>query len=278
MITAVAQPPAPTTRLVKQRDYISHSAISTFQRCALQYKFKYLDGLPELTVSASLVFGGAVHSALEHHFQELLAGSAAPSLDVLLDVYQESWKARSEEYEEVRFGKGETVDSLSHLADRMLAAFLASPAAVPEGTILGVEEELRCSVLSNTPDLLARIDLITQTDDALVITDFKTARSRWSAGQAENSAEQLLLYGELARRLIPNRGIRVRYLVLTKTKTPAIDSHVVTVNADRVYRTLRAIEQTWLAIQSGCFYPAPSPMNCSSCPFRTACRAWPDTV
>ena len=278
MITAVAQPFIQPTRSVKARDYISYSAIHTFQQCPLRYRFRYLDGLPELTVSASLVFGGAIHSALEFHFRRLSAGSTAPSLDILLDVYQESWKVRSDEYEEVRFGKGETVDSLNHLAGRMLATFLASPAAVPEGTIFGVEEQLRCSVLSNTPDLLARIDLITQTDDALVITDFKTARSRWSAGQAEDSAEQLLLYGELSRRLIPSRGVRLRYLVLTKTKTPVIESHVVTMNANRAYRTLHVIEQTWHAIQSGCFYPAPSPMNCSSCPFRTACRVWPDST
>ena len=31
-------------------------------------------------------------------------------------------------------------------------------------------------------------------DDAVVITDFKTARSRWSQSQADQSSEQLLLY------------------------------------------------------------------------------------
>jgi hypothetical protein len=33
--------------------------------------------------------------------------------------------------------------------------------------------------------------------DALVITDFKTARSRWSAGHADDAGEQLLFYSEL---------------------------------------------------------------------------------
>ena len=219
MITAVAQPFIQPTRSVKARDYISYSAIHTFQQCPLRYRFRYLDGLPELTVSASLVSSeGLFTRRWNSTFGDCRLAALRRLWISLLDVYQESWKVRSDEYEEVRFGKGETVDSLNHLAGRMLATFLASPAAVPEGTIFGVEEQLRCSVLSNTPDLLARIDLITQTDDALVITDFKTARSRWSAGQAEDSAEQLLLYGELSRRLIPSRGVRLRYLVLTKTK------------------------------------------------------------
>jgi hypothetical protein len=50
--------------------------------------------------------------------------------------------------------------------------------AQPRGKILGVEEELRGRLVAGCPDLLARIDLLVETDDALVITDFKTARSR----------------------------------------------------------------------------------------------------
>ena len=52
------------------RDYLSFSAVSLYQRCPLAFKFKYIDGLPEETVSSSLVFGGSVHSALELWFRE----------------------------------------------------------------------------------------------------------------------------------------------------------------------------------------------------------------
>jgi hypothetical protein len=34
------------------RDYISYSAISTYQQCPLKFKFRYLDQLPEDAVSA----------------------------------------------------------------------------------------------------------------------------------------------------------------------------------------------------------------------------------
>jgi len=33
------------------RDYVSWSAISTFQTCPLKYKFRYVDGLPEESAS-----------------------------------------------------------------------------------------------------------------------------------------------------------------------------------------------------------------------------------
>jgi hypothetical protein len=204
----------------KERDYISPSAITTYQQCPQRYRFKYVDGLPETIVSLALSFGGAIYSALEFQFTELLCGNKPPSQDQLLDVFQEAWRGRATEYEDIRFGKGEDHNSLSSLADRMLTAFQATPAATAADTVIGIgiEEELRRELIPGVPDLLARIDLLTTTSDALVITDFKTARRRWSQGQA--------------------------------------------------------VEHTRRAIEARRFYPAPSPMNCPTCPFRSECNAW----
>ena len=77
-----------------QRDYLSYSAVRTFQGCPLKYRFRYIDGLPEDCVSSSLVFGSAIHAAVEFYFTEQLAGEVEPSLDELLDVYQQSWRDR----------------------------------------------------------------------------------------------------------------------------------------------------------------------------------------
>jgi putative RecB family exonuclease len=274
MIATVDQRGSPLSVVGRKRDYISHSAIATYQQCPLRYRFKYIDGLPETVVSSALIFGGAIHSALEFHFTERLCGNEPPSLDQLLDVFQEAWRGRTVEHQDIRFGKGEDHNSLSALADRMLTAFRESPAVTSEDTVIGIEEELRGELIPGVPDLLARIDLLTTTSDALVITDFKTARSRWSQGQAENSSSQLLLYSELARRLMPDREVRLRFLVLTKTKKPTVESFDVDVSQHRVHRITKAVEHTWRAIEAGHFYPAPSPMNCPTCPFRSECNAW----
>ena len=53
------------------RDYVSWSAISTFRTCPLKYKFRYIDGLPEESVSAALIFGTGIHTAIEQHFQSI---------------------------------------------------------------------------------------------------------------------------------------------------------------------------------------------------------------
>lgn len=255
------------------RDYISHSAISTYCRCPLQYAFRYIEGLPEETVSSSLVFGRAIHAAAEHFFNELMSGASTPDQESLLTAFWDAWRCSAEEGS-IQFGKGEDIHSLGDLAERVLAAFLDSELAQPAGRLIGVEEELRGFLVSGVPDLLARIDLLIETDDALIIRDFKTSRIRWNEGQAENQAEQLLLYGELARHLVPGKPLRLEFVVFSKTKTPTVERHPVLYDPQRIARTKLVIQRVWRAIESELFFPTPSAMNCTGCPFQKPCRSW----
>ncbi|MCE9608349.1 MAG: PD-(D/E)XK nuclease family protein [Planctomycetia bacterium] len=254
------------------RDYLSYSAVTTYQGCPLRYMFRYIAGLPERTISASLVFGSAIHRAVEHHFNELLAGNEPPQLDALVGEYDRHW--READPQTVRFGKDDDIESLGGLATKMLGVFQASSLADPAGRIIGVEEELRGAVVAGCPDVLGRIDLLVETADELVVTDLKTSRSKWSREQADDSAGQLLLYHELVRDFSPHKRVRLQFAVLTKAKEPVIDLHEVPADARRIDRTKRIVERVWKAIDSKVFYPAPSAMQCPSCSFRSECRAW----
>ncbi len=255
------------------RDYVSFSALALYQRCPLAYKFKYVDGLPEDVISSSLAFGSGIHASVEYHFNELLAGNPAPDHDTLLDAFWESWRGRDQEAS-IRFSKAEDINTIGQLADRVLLAFRQSDLSEPRGRIIGVEEQLRGELIPSMPDLLARIDLLVITNDALVITDFKTSRSRWKVGQAQDQAEQLLLYSELARQLAPGKELRLEFAVVTKAKTPIAERHRVEIDRPRINRTKHMVQHVWSAIKAEHFYPAPSPMNCPSCPFRQPCRYW----
>jgi putative RecB family exonuclease len=269
---ASTNPANEVAKILTGRDYISWSAISTFRTCPLKYKFRYIDGLPEESVSSALVFGTGIHSAVEQHYQAQLAGDPKPDLDALLFAYRSAWLPHDPDG--IQFGSRETRESLDDLAARMLMAFLASPAASVQGRVLGVEEEIRGMLVEGVPDLLGRIDLLTEDSDSLVITDIKTSRGKWSQEQVEDSGEQLLLYSHLASEISPGKKIATRFLVLTKTKEPVIEEHVREVEPAAVKRTLAGVERVWRAIESGVFYPAPSTMNCSTCGYRAACRAW----
>ncbi len=266
-VGARAPPAAP-----KPRDYLSYSAISTYAKCPLKYYFKYIAGLPDDLVSAALVFGGAIHKAVEYHFRELLAGDPPVTLADLMAAYQQEWTER--EVSQIHFAK-ESKLSLDKLATRMLEAFRQHDLARPSGKVLAVEEELRGKVIPGLPDILARVDLIVETADELIVSDWKTSRSKWSQEQVDESADQLILYSELARDFAPGKAVRIEFAVLTKTKDISIERHRLGVSRGQVERTKRIVSRIFRAIQEEHFYPAPSPMNCPGCPFREPCRKWP---
>jgi putative RecB family exonuclease len=273
IITPASTNPAnEVAKTLTGRGYLSWSAISTYRTCPLKYKFRYIEGLPEESVSSALVFGTGIHSAIEQHFQATLSGDEQPDVGRLMFAYRSVWLPHDPDA--ISFGSTETRASLDALASKMLVAFLNSPAASVQGRVLGVEEEIRGMLVENVPDLFGRVDLLTEDSDSLVITDIKTSRSRWSAEQVEDSGEQLLLYSHLASEIAPGKKIATRFLVLTKTREPQVEEHVREVNPAAVKRTLAGVERLWRAISAGHFYPAPSTMNCASCGYRAACRAW----
>jgi RecB family exonuclease len=238
----------------------------------LRYYFRYVAQVPEESTAASLVFGRAVHRAIEHHFNELMAGNKPPDLDAMLAEFNAGWDETPAE--QITFPMKTTRSTLAGLADRVLTAFRASDVAQPRGHIIGVEEELRGPVIDGAPDLLARLDLLTESEDTLTVTDFKTSKNAWSNDQTADSSEQLLLYGELARQRFPSMPIDLEFIVFTKAKKVAIGRYAVPLDPTRVTRTKRIAQRVWRAISAGNYIPSPSPMNCQGCPYRTACRQW----
>ena len=296
VLPAIPQPiqsklnPPPALRpgeIAKQltgRDYLSYSAISTYQRCPLKYLFAYVIGAAPEFKSSSLVFGGAVHAAIEHHFRHLFEGQPAPQLDALLAEFDRAWKEEvtaTIEHGTIKYGESESAETLRDLAERMLAAFQAHEVSKLDTLtrLIGVEEELRAPLIDGCPDILGRLDLVTVTPScsALQITDFKTARSAWSAAQVEEAAPQQLLYAELAQPLAKSlgcRAIEICWIVITKAKQPVVEQHRLVPEPSQVIRTKAVVRRVWNAIAQEHFYPSPSAMNCASCPYQTACRNW----
>lgn len=257
------------TRVV--RDYVSWSAINTYLQCPLRYRFRYVDQLPEEFVNGTLVFGQAIHAALEAYFRQYLATGGGLELDALLTSYHDHW--RQQDLEQVRYGASDELASFGRLAEKMFSVFLAHDLAQPGGAIISIEDEWRAPLIDGVPEVLARLDLVVDRGEALRVTDFKTSRSRWSAAEVESSAGQLVLYGELLRQRL-DRPVELQFAVLTKTKEPDLQIHLVAADSSRVQRQQALIRRVWRSIQGGHFYPHPSAMNCPTCPFQTACRDW----
>ena len=144
------------------------------------------------------------------HFRESLVKlrGAEPSYDLKKLLYTVP-----------RFSKREgDVDAVSQLASRMLASFLESPHRKTGGVIIGIEERMSEKVLRGCRrcrPLLGIVDLVFQSENRLVVRDYKTAARKWNQGNAESNAGQLELYGELVKKLVPNRELSFEFIVLT---------------------------------------------------------------
>ncbi len=275
---APAPPERPPNRLAERitgRTYLSHSQLYCMRSCPRKFAFQYVERAPADFVPSSLIFGGSIHAALELYFRARLEGLNCTH-EALLAAYHDAWWRQKEQNGTdlpVRFNKDETYDTLHALADRMITAFLASSLASPKGVIVGVEEELRVILDPDLPDLLARVDLVIETDNSLHVVDFKTSRSKWTEQKAEESSEQLLLYSQSVDRMSRHLGVPVKlhFAIITKAKTPAVQLIPVSVQPERVTGIKESVRQVWDAIQTGNFYPSPSPQNCVTCPFRSRC-------
>jgi CRISPR/Cas system-associated exonuclease Cas4 (RecB family) len=257
------------------RPYLSHSQLSLMRSCPRKFAFTYVENARPDFIAVSLIFGGAIHAALELHYRAMLEGLTVTQGEMLL-AYNDAWRRQKEQAGgsvPVRFNKGDDDDTVHSLADRMLTAFVDSPLAKPKGTILGIEEQLTVTLDSAIPDLLAKVDLVTHTDGALHVIDFKTSRSRWTEQKALESGAQLQLYGVTVGGLSKDLKIPVKlhFAIITKAKIPVVQLLALPTDQSRVSAVKESVRQVWEAIKIGNFYPNPSPVNCATCQFRSRC-------
>ena len=269
------RPPNQVARHITDRPYLSYTQISQMRSCPRKFAFHYIEKAPPDFIPSSLIFGGAIHRALELYFRSRLEGINATATG-LMAAFLNSWKTQQETAGtkvSVRFNKGEDEETINALAKRMIDAFLASPLATPKGTIFGVEEELTVELDPELPDILAKVDLVTDTGGALHVIDFKTSKSRWTDQRAQENAEQLLIYGTTMKSMSQGLGrpTKLHFAIITKAKMPVVQLLPVPMDQDRVAGLTESIRQVWQAIQAGNFYPSPSPQNCSGCQFKSRC-------
>lgn len=67
---------------------LSYSSIDTYERCPLQYRYRYVERL-EFEPKPALSFGSSLHAALEWFYD--VKTTHPPELDALLDKLKETW-------------------------------------------------------------------------------------------------------------------------------------------------------------------------------------------
>lgn len=246
----------------------SISQIQLYLRCALKYRFQYIDQLPRPWRPAALVFGSSVHAAVEWFHRQRQAGGS-PSAEEVCKIFDADWFAQT--LEPVVFEGSETKEVLQVKGQAMLRLYVSEehgpkPAAVEEWFELDLADP------ETGEDLSVRMrgimDLIEEGD---TVVELKTAARALPQGDLERHL-QVSTYA-LVYLLLHQKLPKLRVDMLLKTKHPRLERFETSRTPADLAWTARLIQRTARAIEGGHFFPNPSWM-CGECEYFAQCQSW----
>ncbi len=252
---------------------LSPSRAADFTRCALLYRFRTIDRLPE-PPSTDAIRGTLVHQVLEDIF-DLPASERTPERAVAM--VEPAWRDLLEQYPEAAtmFATPDTPDAADWLLschDVVRTWFeLEDPRRLEPA-----ERELYVEALLDSKLLLRGfVDRLDEAPDgSLRISDYKTGRAP-APGFEASALFQLRFY---ALALWRTRGVVPRMLQLVYLGSGEVVTYEP--DADDLRATERKIEAIWRAIreaeQSGDWQPRRSAL-CAWCAHQALCPAWGGT-
>lgn len=171
----------------------SYSKLSTYEKCPLKFKFRYIDRLkPEIKQFIEGFLGNQVHSSLEWLYQNIKAGKI-PVLDELIKFYAEKWnKGYSKE---IHIVKQIPADFYFNQGIKFLISYYLRNHPFDDNTI-AIEKKIMIKLDDEAKYLLrGYIDRLVHNKDAniLEIHDYKTSGTAKSREDIEND-RQLALY------------------------------------------------------------------------------------
>lgn len=118
----------------------SHSRLSTFEKCPLKYRYRYIDKIKRDTQGIEAFLGIRVHETLEKLYRDV-GMERIPSLDELLSFYRERWEAGYSDriaIVKIEYGPGH----YRSIGERCLIDYYDRYAPFDQERTLGLEERI----------------------------------------------------------------------------------------------------------------------------------------
>ena len=252
--------------------------MKTFLRCPAFYFFKYVRREEPAFVPVNLAFGTAIHAALAAYYQELKVAKEPLRRDLVLDVFRDAWEKAAEG--PVPLQPDDEDDSLEQLTDKgvsMLHAFHEHAGRTAAGTdVVSVEKSFAVPIRDVETgevleeQLVGTIDLVVSEGGRQVIIEHKTAAKKYGLDQLRFDIQPTAY--KLAAREMGVGDVGLKFQVITKTKTPAVQIAEVQRDDQDEDDLLKTIVGVLRAIDAGADHPVRG-WACRSCPFAGPCRA-----
>ena len=262
--------------------HISYSQIFTYLACSLKYQFQYVEQRPHERVSIALMFGSAIHSAIERYYRSLKENGVPDLLWQIQDFFQDHLNADLNSRDIPILYKKETPDreSTIQMGKGLLKAFYEG-IDLTGFEIAGIELPLTARLFNEDGQhvdmtVTGIIDLLLKDAQGNIIAiDNKTAKQPYAQATVDEDL-QLTSYAYLLasnKFVFPTADVYCRFDVMRKLKSPKFQQHYTIRTAAQRRRFAKLTNAILAGIDSRIFIPNKSWM-CGDCQFAKACEAW----
>jgi putative RecB family exonuclease len=262
--------------------HISYSQIFTYLACSLKYQFQYVEQRPHERVSIALMFGSAIHSAIERYYRSLKENGVPDLLWQIQDFFQDHLNADLNSRDIPILYKKETPDreSTIQMGKGLLKAFYEG-IDLTGFEIAGIELPLTARLFNEDGQhvdmtVTGIIDLLLKDAQSNIIAiDNKTAKQPYAQATVDEDL-QLTSYSYLLasnKFVFPTADVYCRFDVMRKLKSPKFQQHYTIRTAAQRRRFAKLTNAILAGIDSRIFIPNKSWM-CGDCQFAKACEAW----
>ncbi len=241
--------------------YLSPSSASSFRECARRWKFRYVDRLPDPPGEAA-VTGTFAHMVLEKLMQEPVENRTVDRAKMLarelwprMENHRDYQGLELDERGGLDFRRNgwRAIEGLWNLEDPRQVAVAAT------------EQDVRVEI--NGVPFRGIIDRVDETDDGLVVTDYKSGKAP-SERFSSNYATQMLLYAAALTELEGRKPAKAQLLYLGQKVVE------VEITDENLAEAVNELRSTWLAIMERCIsleFEASTGPLCGWCPFVAQC-------
>ena len=278
---------------------ISYSQMSMYRKCPHQWATQYKEGHKRYSPSIHLVFGTAMHEAIQHYLDVMYdkSTSAADRIDldeyfneVYIKEYKKALKTNNNEHfssaVEMREFYDDGITILNYFKSKRGAYF-----SKRKTHLVGCELPILIPpnpAFQNTL-YMGYLDVVlyNENTDKFTIIDLKTSTRGWKDKDKKDEEKQyqLLLYKEFFSKQynIPIQNIEIEFLILKRKLYENLDfaqkriqSFKPAAGKIKLSRANRAINEfvnecftTTGEYKERAFDKNPSKWNCGFCPFKT---------
>ncbi len=244
----------------------SHSRLSTYEKCPLQYRFRYLDKIKRDTQGIEAFMGNRVHEVLEKLYRDLLM-SKRPSLDELVATYHKRWKETFSD--NVRIVKTEyTADHYRQVGERGIGGYYRRYEPFDQATTLGLEDRISVALdEGGRYQVQGFIDRLARAADGIYeIHDYKTSSSLPSSGDLRKDRQLTLYQMAVEKRFRDAREVRLiwHYLVFDQELISERSPEEVERHRRKTIGLIDTIEETRT-------FPPRESALCRWCEYRDIC-------